>query len=449
MQTKFILLLIFISAVLFNHSCNEPSIIGIDLLDGESIDTRFTDTLTFRAYTSSARPVLSSRIAARSFYTGNLNDPIFGRSEANIYFGVQRLLEIDSLAGAEIDSLVLRIAFDSLAFYGLHQEALFDLTLFRMLEGLESDSLFTDKTIILDPNPLAVSLGRKISFSDSVKVIQYANDIEVSVPPQLRLRLTNEFTQEFFTFLQNSDNDTDLQNYLKGFCLAVSNHSNAVIGFNMSPDARFGGINSLRMFYRAPGGRKYVHDLLFRTRRFTQVRHNYEGSVVQGFIEQENPPEDLLFIQGGGGIETKIDISPFLALEGKLINRAEVEITVAQEDRFIPSVFHPVTRYWCLYPVRNRFTAISDFNFIASFGEGVFGGQISEVDIGNGEKVTKLKFNITNHVQRYLKDPEGIGNTLILSSFPEGERIGRTVFYGPQHPVHRARYNVFFTNSTK
>ena len=431
------------------YSCNEPSIVGIDLLDDETINTHFTDTISFTAHTTPARPVLTSRLAAQTYYAGNLNDPIFGSTEAAVLLAVQRITNFDSIQGASLDSMVLRIAYDTLGFYGNHSNARYDYALFSTTSPIGNDSLFTNSIIPFEIDPIATAFNRTANAVDSFFINMHATGEPVKIGPEFRLRLNTTFEEELFSVLQNSESDADLQAFLPGLCLKIFTPHNAMVGFNLSPAARTGNINSLRIYYETAGGKKFIHDLFFRTGRYNSVGHIYNGATVQPFINNPNPSEDLLFVQGGGGVETKINLTPLLTLKDKLINRAEIELTVVEEERFLTSLFTPLNRFWALHSVNEQLRAIPDFNFIPSFGEGIFEGSVKEVETDDGTKIKKLTFNITNHLQRLLKNPDGISKELILSSFPEGERPGRIVFYGPTHPMYPAKFNIFFTSSSK
>ncbi len=448
MHKNLIFLLLIIIAANMYYSCNEASIVGIDLLDDETIDTDFTDTISFIAHTTPARPVLTSRLAAQTYYAGSLNDPIFGNTEAAVFLALQRITNFDSIQGATLDSMVLRIAYDTLGFYGNHNNARYDFVLSRTTSPIGNDSLFTNSIIPFEINPIATALNRTANPIDSFFINMHATNEPVKIGPEFRLRLNTTFEEELFSVLQNSETDAELQAFLPGLCLKVFTSHNSMIGFNLSPAARTGNINSLRIYYETAGGKKFIHDLFFRTGRYNSVGHTYIGSVIEPYINNPNPSEDILFVQGGGGVETKIDLTPLLILKDKLINRAEIELTVVEEDRFLTSLFTPLNRFWALHSVNEQLRAIPDFNFIQSFGEGVFEGSVKEVETDDGTIIKKLTFNITNHLHSLLKNPEGISKDLILSSFPEGERPGRIIFYGPTHPMYPAKFNVFFTSSS-
>ncbi len=104
-------------------SCNEEISVGSSLLDDNSIQIEYTDSVELSGYSVYSDPVVvfrnTSSFGNRLFLLGNIQDPVFGQSTADIYVSLnivdQNFPLFDTL---KIDSVVLSIPLDTLAQYG-------------------------------------------------------------------------------------------------------------------------------------------------------------------------------------------------------------------------------------------------------------------------------------------------------------------------------------------
>ncbi|MEM6696885.1 MAG: hypothetical protein AAF599_00715, partial [Bacteroidota bacterium] len=69
-------------------ACNDPSVVGLDLVEEDQINIQFRDDVPFELTTGEAMPVETFTLgpnAMNGYFCGELNDPIFGKSKASIY----------------------------------------------------------------------------------------------------------------------------------------------------------------------------------------------------------------------------------------------------------------------------------------------------------------------------------------------------------------------------
>jgi len=118
-----LLALIFISAL---FSCNEDISVGSSLLEDGAIEIDYTDSIRLEGQTIEADPVVVYRSAisftGSTYLLGNVDDPVFGRSSAEVYFSVglfnNQFPAFDTL---QIDSVVMNLPLDTLGQYGRNQ----------------------------------------------------------------------------------------------------------------------------------------------------------------------------------------------------------------------------------------------------------------------------------------------------------------------------------------
>ena len=77
---------IFIFVLSIFIGCQDPIVVGNDLLDEERLNIGVTDTFDLISYTISGERVVTHRpgIDSRTYLLGNLNDNVFGKISAEI-----------------------------------------------------------------------------------------------------------------------------------------------------------------------------------------------------------------------------------------------------------------------------------------------------------------------------------------------------------------------------
>jgi hypothetical protein len=445
MAKNLILFAAFLTAVISIFSCNETTLIGSELLEDDAVNVNFVDTFSISAYTIPGQP-LQSNVSIGTFTVGSLDDPIFGKSEAEMYFSLDRIASA-SLEGTTLDSVVLTIEYDTVSLYGEWQEAEFDIALHLgqdPLPSLSTDTFFSNERISYDPIPASEIYSKTINPFDSFLVYDPSQDSIIQVPAQFRFRLDESLSNTMFENLKTVTSDDDFDAFYPSIVIRAQANKSAALGFRAGNTARNNGVNALRFYYTVDSSEsKREYELLF-DQSMVSVTHDYEGSEVEEAFNDPVIGMEKLFVQGQGGVRTVVDIGSLRNINNSLLNKVELQVTVAHGDAFLTDIYPPLDFYSGLVAIDGNTMAIDDLIFAGS-DPNIFDGILREVD-ENGNNLLKVNFNITNHV-RNLLNREDFSSELIISSLAGLQSPARTVFYGPGHSTFPMKLNVAYTIS--
>ncbi|MBL0098789.1 MAG: DUF4270 family protein [Saprospiraceae bacterium] len=135
-------------AVSFVWSCQDPILVGNDLLDDERLELKVSDNFDLSSQTIVGEKVTTYRpsVDTRTYLLGQLNDDLFGKVSAELYMKFNMLSSTKANYHLEqllkFDSLVLVLGYDSLATYARSIAA-------QKIEVLELSESFAEKRHIL------------------------------------------------------------------------------------------------------------------------------------------------------------------------------------------------------------------------------------------------------------------------------------------------------------
>lgn len=429
----------------FLSSCVDPTIVGSELLEGDQATIDFTDTLTIRATTlkgDSVRtysPFLSLQLGG--YICGDLTDPVFGRSMASVY--AQPRLERTNLSFSDIvlDSLVLVLPYDSTGFYG-DTSQLFGIEVFELLEDIpNTEEYFSNQSFANGDVPIG-----SLEFIPSLKgtsVIDYTGPVPdtfmlqaLRIPLNPRTMGVELFPFDSLLYLS----DTTFLDFFKGLHIRPSIQSNSLISFNL-----FTSTAGIYLYYTQDGQQgqyRFVMNQL--STRFVHFEHDYEGAVVENFIEDDNLADSLLFVQGMAGLNTKIEIPYADRLKNIIVNKAELVFNIATLDEDDPLRYPAVSQLLLLKQnVDGELENIQDVIISNNRGVGLeilFGGVIEQ---GQDGQPGMYKMNISAQFQDFV---DGVENSpLIITVFPKAERPSRVVLFGANHSSYAIKLNLTFT----
>lgn len=444
-------------------SCNEPSLIGADLTDEDRLNISFTDTTHIDAEVFKVERIvgfdsISSTINGSVFQyaVGRLNDPVFGKTTAELSFQIrlnEAFISPGELDTAVIDSVVLGLryepssSFGTYAFYGdtMAQQEI-DVHLINVVLNPRSN-YFTDDIISYDPMPVGSKGPFVANRVDSVSYTEL-DTIETAVPAQLRIRLDNdEVGRHIIDLLQDSSNLVS-SNFVKafpGFHIRSKVDNNSTLGFSLpSP------FSELTIYYTVGNVKKKLD---FPTSvqyvRAPYYSHDYSMGTIAPFIDDTTKADSLCFVQGAAGILTKVNFPEAADFRGSLINKAELEITLADLPEDMPNLYGPIAflisrldnrdgTYGDVEDVARVFTWFRDFNSWTR----LLGGEPKEV-IDGTDTLTVYRLNITSFFQDVVDGK--IDEDLVIYPFYMRQSPQRIVFYGPSHSKHPMRLRVSFT----
>ncbi|NRB63534.1 MAG: DUF4270 family protein, partial [Saprospiraceae bacterium] len=157
---KFILVrcsyLVAFFAFMITFGCSDPTTIGSDLLEEDLAQLEVIDTLTIEAYTIPGERVrtYSPFTALESYMVNNLQDPVFGSTEAITYFQTRLEFTNPLFTNAIPDSLVLVLGYDTSAFYGDLTQP-FTMDVLRLQEEIDqNDDFYSDTAAIFREPPV-------------------------------------------------------------------------------------------------------------------------------------------------------------------------------------------------------------------------------------------------------------------------------------------------------
>ena len=419
MKKILICTLVLLTCIVLCTCKDEHTPIGEDIL-GNLVDTEFTDTITLQAYSFLEDTVNTTNTSANIL--GHTFDPVFGKSSAGIY--TQLALSGSAVNFGDhpvIDSLVLTLQLSG--YYG-DTNSYVGIRVHQLSEALDSQAqYYQNSTVNYDPTPLNYNLtGYTIRPSSTVVV-----DTSV-LGAHLRVRLSDQFGQ----YLLNHQNDLNnqFQNFLKGLYIEAVSHTGNdgyMLLTNMTS-----ALSGMTLYYHNEDGQKqrYTFACSDNCVRFTHIDHTYSSSGSSDFIQevlqgQASLGDKVLFIQGGGGVKTRITFpyleNTFAKFNNRVfIHRAELVITNAQPDEKIfvqPTIL-------TLQGIRKsdnaiRFLPDDDYYTNANYFGGTYDDSKSE-----------YRFRITKYVQQLILQQGDWSNAVNLIVRGSAVRPHRLVLDG-------------------
>lgn len=318
--------LVLLTCIFLSACNNEESHIGYDLLDG-LVGTDFTDTITLQAYSVLEDTINTTKMSANIL--GELSDPVFGNSSAGIY--TELTLSGTAVNFGEhpvIDSAVLTLQLST--YYGDTNSAV-GIRVYRLNENMDNTATYYQtSTLDFDPTPLNHQLtGYTIQPNTPVVV-------DTSVyGAHLRIRLSQAFGQELID--HEADLNSNLRDYLKGLYIGSVSHTGScgyMLVANMTS-----ALTGLTLYYHndSTQSARYTLPCTDNCARFTHIAHDYTASTNVDFRQevlygQTALGDRVLFLQGGGGVKTRIRF-PYLEHafdqydQRVVIHRAELIVT--------------------------------------------------------------------------------------------------------------------------
>lgn len=406
---------------IFLTSCNknDPTDIGLDLLD-DQMGTNFIDTITLEAYSVLEDTINTTNASANIL--GSISDPIFGNSEAGIYTQL-------SLSGAAvnfgtnpvIDSVVLTLQISS--FYG-DTNSYVGIRVHKLTESLNSEEkYYQTSSVSYDPTPLNYNLtGYTLQPNTSVVV-----DTGV-YSPHLRVRLSQQFGQELLNHEDDLNNNMD--EYLKGLYIGAPSHTGSR-GY-MLITSMTSALSGITIYYHnnSEQGMRYTLTCNDNDVRFTHFDHNYQASSNNDFVQevlqnQRDLGSKVLFVQGGGGVKTRIKFpyleSTFRQISDRVvIHRAELVITnVDLGEQYLTQPINLTIQGIGKSDSAVRFLPDDDYYTSSSY----YGGSYDS-------KNHEYRFRITRYVQQLILQQNDWSDCINLVVRGSAVRPHRLVFDG-------------------
>lgn len=429
------------------QSCNDPTSIGAELLEEDQANIGFTDTITLSATTipSDTIRTYSPSAQIRSYLFGNMTDPVFGTSKSELYLEARLSFLQPDFFSIEVDSIVLVLPYDTASFYGIWQEE-FGLDVFELAEKMDRTANYnSDVSFMTQAAPLG-----SYTFTpnpDTLSVVNYSSGTPdtIDVVNQIRLPIDSDDLGARLTRFDTTiyQSDSAFIETFNGIYLKPTRSTNGLISFDLfnSPD---GGIF---LYYTQNDTVPLQYHYQFNpfSAKVASFEHDLAGTIVETAVNNADPAADLVFSQGMAGVDVKIEMPDLSYLKNNIINKAEIELSIASVNGDDPIAYPSITQLVLGRDNDDQTerVVIEDIEIITLRGlnlENTFGGQVLE---GDADKPPTYKMNIAAYLQNYIETGEG--STLYLSAFPKANMANRTIFYGTSHPEYGVKLKIAYT----
>ncbi|MEM9887227.1 MAG: DUF4270 family protein [Bacteroidota bacterium] len=427
----------FAFALLF--ACNDPSVVGLDLVEDNQIDIIFSEDIPFSLTTVEGEPVPTytindaTIIAPSSYLCGRLDHPTFGISEASIFseLALNLIKPITNVPNLQIDSAFLVLPYDTTAFYGDTTE-LVTVEVYEILEQLEPTETYFHNTPIATSE---VSIG-KLDFvpnpSINSELVTYLNNrADTVMSSDLRIPLDLAFGQRLID--QDStifDNDTTFTQFLNGLNIRISNTERSMLSFDLAPD-NAGFRAGLYLYYdtlNTPGAPiEYYFPFTplsrFNAVKFTQFQHDYTNTPIANSIEENSNSEERIYVQGMGGVNGKLTFPTLNELGDIVVNQAKIELVIISEGDSNQDRFPPAEQI-LLFEKNSEgaLELVSDFE-VAARAVGnprlAFGGDLQNASIDSTQQSYTIFFS--NHFQEIINGEAA--NEIFIQASPTASLI--------------------------
>lgn len=407
---------------------NDATTLGSDLIPAVDNVSTFDTTLSVQTYNGLFTNLDDSTIigAAAEHFAGNIsNDPLFGKTNATMYFELKPSFpytfdfgKIDSLL--QLDSVVLVLNYtrtfgDSLSPLNFSVKEIAPPTDFRS----DSNYLVRSNNFVL-----GATLGSKsgiipASLDDTLKTFRD------TATNQLRIPLDNSFGMRLLSYDTSVYNtDSVFHSKFRGFALVPDISSgNAILGFNLQ-----GANTKLAFYYHYKNGKitdtATVSYFNFNTlcAHADLVERDYTGSPMltyQGGTSQD----DLAFVQSDPGSFVSIKIPDLKLFPNRIIHRAELiaeqvyDPTPGSDNFFsVPDLlfldaYDTAAKLYRTVPYDFIFDPVNGPNY-TQFG---MIGKTTK-DIANNP-ITVWKFDLTRYVQNYLTRRQPLYDLRLFAPF--------------------------------
>lgn len=444
-------------------SCNEPSLIGADVLDSDRLDVVFTDSLSIFASSveDDSIQTFDDLNLLTSYLCGKLEDPIFGISESEINTQLRLSGTPDSLkfakipdGNAKLDSIVFVLEYDPDQFFG-NPDSEQEIAIYLLDEDMDNNATYYSNDNFASGDLLTSATVNPSNPDSTISIVGTSGD--TIRPPQLRLPIDVNhplFTDILFkdgSSIEYYKNDTLLLDVLKGVKVVVENSdpTELMMAFKLSSSS----IGGMYMYYHTiPTPDDNSSDtLIYRFRinndaaQMVSFNHDYENSFVKSFIDtldDETDGEQYLFVQGMQGINGKLRIPYLSGLKNAIINQAQLELTIATMLPNDVSFYSDEPLEQLFLSKKNEegdLIIIADLQLTFTG----FGGNLVERTKDN-MLIQTYTMNISQHLQDMINGLE-VSDEIFITPLAKAQSANRSIIFGTGDPSFAPKINVTYT----
>ena len=389
------------------------------------------------------------------------NDPLFGKTNANLYLELKPAIFPLVLPDHDTDSLFLDSAVLVLSYAGSYGDTnvLQKVKVFELSNKLKTDSIYyTSNVLNYNPTLLGEQTFVPKDLNDSAHAFRedYAN--------QLRIPISKTMIQDWLNTASTTfSGDTPFVAKFKGFAIVPDElvGGQALNYFSLSnPDTR------LSIYIRTAKGA--VKDTSILNLSFTQISGHANSIVrtrgsseISNHLAQPANGDSLLYIEASPGSYAELNIPGLNGLSNRVVNRAELIV----EQQYSPGTFDEyLTTPKMLYLDTKDSASTGPYTPIPcdfsenelSTGFSYLGGSGKNVIDGSGNTVKRYTFNLSRYVQNLVTHhSNNVAFRLrapyfIVNSESFTDRCGQTVgmFIQPLNNIAFGRVKLNGSNNT-
>jgi hypothetical protein len=426
--------MVLFCSINFLTSCkkiNEATEIGGDLIPAVDNVNTFDTTISVETYnglftdlTDSTR----STISDQQFLGAINNNPLFGKTEASLFFELKPATYPYSFpfrkdSTRTLDSVVLVLGVSSM--YGDTNAA----QQVRVFEIDASNTFRSDSSYLIRKNlSTGLSLGPARTFIPRTLKDTFSPKNERAFN-QLRIKLDNSFGQRLFNYDSTNAyfSDSAFKERFKGFAVIPQSSAtaNALIGINLSDTN-----TKLAFYYKYNNGRVIDTVTYFRptSRSATAnyIKRDYAGSQLATY-QGGTTPDDLVFIQNTPGSYATIALPALSTINNRVVHRAELimeQVYDARDVLFTPpdylyldAAVDTAKNKYRTIPFDLAFTPFSQIGYYQITNPDVFGMRAKKTADITNKPIYIWKFNLTRYVQHVLNKTEPLQNLRLYSPY--------------------------------
>ena len=423
--------------------CNDPAILGSDLLKEDEIDLNYVDTFRLKARTLLDTGVItydrSISISFNQLPMGRFDDPIFGTVEARIYAQfIKSFFELPpDFKNAVLDSAMVYLALDTVtAPYGKAAEQKHDLEVYPMLESISTTKRYRSGYYSFMNEAMAAAKLYNYFPDPKFRPMVLEPEDTFSYDPNVAFRLDNAYGNYILgldSLWYNSDS-IFLAN-VHGLMFRQANANQRMVHYWINSS-----YSRLQIFYKV-GTQARIYRFPFQGGpRIPYWQHDY-SPIIQEALNTPETGDQMIFLQSLSGLKAKIEFPTLKLPPGVIINKAELEVTALTLPGDDPAVFTPPGQLGLLrFDDAGNEVFISDQGALDDFT--LLGGTLTTKTV-NGASLSTYTMNVSNHIQEIILGKQA--PECYLAIFPRSEKLSRVVLGGPQHPQYPMKLRISYT----
>ena len=395
-------------------------------------------------------------VGATGYSFGQIEDATFGLTRHSLYLtpqpprtavGLTIVPQFVRQASVRVDSIVMIVPIDTLKpFYGPGRT--FPFRVVELAAPVSASDNFYSNAVL---PTRGVNLAAEPTFTATAQPTQ-VRDTAITNPPFLRAhvraRLSEAFVSRFNALTPAAfETDSIFRLNFPGVSLEPDGTSDGLVYLlppQQTNDTLYRGIN---VYYQDTSGAPQVYRIDFR-QVIPNYSYDFSGSLVESLLAKDTA-SDLLAVTGQAGVMTEISLTDLASLRGRIVNRAVLEIPVAQVVGVDYTNYPLPTRLELLYrsgdgaltPIVDRLELIRSQAQPAGINL-LIGGNLQ---VENGVQLYAPAFSV--HLQRMIDGEVPprlfLRVTPLLSNEP---RASRALLNGPTAAVRPARIRLTFTD---